>query len=125
MINKDMLIKYVRVISGYDADPNLTLVDFSLNEEQRNIVNLVNEEAKKDCGIAMLLDDLKYSNNKSKLIEDYFNNLEKENINERKDNLRFCGREINSFGFINSASLIITVEIVVLILSLFVRFASK
>ena len=125
MINKDTLIKYVRVISGYEADPNLTLVDFSLNDEQRNVVNLVNEAAKKDKGLASLLDDMKYSNNKSKLIEDYFNNLEKENINERKDNLRFCGREINSFGFINSASLIITVEIVVLILSLFVRFASK
>lgn len=125
MINKDMLIKYVRIISGYDADPNLTLVDFSLNEEQRNIVNFVNEEAKKDKNLAMLLDDLKYSNNKNKLIEDYFNNLEEEKVEEVKSNLRFCGREINSYGFINSASLIITVEIVVLILSLFVRFASK
>ena len=44
-----ILIKYVRIISGYDADPNLTLVDFTLNEEQRSIVNLVNEEAKKDA----------------------------------------------------------------------------
>ena len=55
MINKETLIEYFRIISGGDADPNLTLVDFTLKDEQRNIVNLVNEEAKKDKDLANLL----------------------------------------------------------------------
>ena len=121
MINKDMLIEYFRIISGSDADPNLTLVDFSLNDEQRNLVNLVNEEAKKDKKLARLLDDLKYSNNKTKVIEEYFNNNESF-MSENKQNIpvpRFCGRIIeNDYGFINMSSLAAIVGMITLILTL-------
>jgi len=48
MITKEVLNEYVRIMSGCDVDPNLTLVDFSFNEKQRNVVNLVNNEAKTD-----------------------------------------------------------------------------
>jgi len=123
MINKDMLNQYVRITSGYDADPNLTLVDFSLDEEQRNIVNLVIDESKKDKNLAKLLDDMKYSNNKNKLIEEYFDNVVESQMNV--SNVKFCGRDIDSYGYINTASLIITVEIVVLILSLIIRFGTN
>lgn len=99
MINKDVLTKYVRIITGCDADPNLTLVDFSLNDEQRNIVNLVNEEAKKDKKLAELLDDLKYSNNKMSVIDAYFDEKEVNvSVNCKKE-------KIDNYGFINLSNL--------------------
>ena len=123
MINKETLIEYFRIISGGDADPNLTLVDFTLKDEQRNIVNLVNEEAKKDKDLANLLDKLKYSNNKTKVIEEYFDNNE-ENSDIR--NVRFCGRVLNDdLGFINMKSLSLIVGITAFVLALVITFATR
>ena len=131
MINKDILIKYVRIISGCDADPNYTLVDFSLNDEQRNIVNTVNNEAKKDKKLAALLEDLKYSNNKNKDIEKYFNiNKENKSVKESKVTTKkeVLNRTIGikeSYGFVNVASLTTTVVVVVWILLMIITFGAK
>lgn len=131
MINKDILIKYVRIISGCDADPNYTLVDFSLNDEQRNIVNTVNNEAKKDKKLAALLEDLKYSNNKNKDIENYFNiNKENKSVKESKVTTKkeVLNRTIGikeSYGFVNVASLTTTVVVVVWILLMIITFGAK
>lgn len=136
MINKGVLVKYVRIISGCDANPNLTLVDFSLNEEQRNIVNLVNNEAKKDKKLANLLDDLKYSNNKNMVIEKYFAEDEKAKLNNNSEdnesvkhamfNARIGNRGVvNNYGFINLSSLGAIVSIVAFILSVVVTFCTK
>ena len=123
MINKEMLIEYFRIISGTDADPNLTLVDFTLKDEQRNIVNLVNEEAKKDKDLANLLDKLKYSNNKTKVIEEYFDSKE---ANSGIRNIRFCGRVLNDdYGLINMKSLSLIVGTTAFILALVITFATK
>ena len=128
MINKDMLLKYVRIISGCDADPNRTLVDFSINEEQRNVVNTVNNAAKKDKKLAALLEDLKYSNNKTKDIEKYFgSNKEKKatKVNSKKEDLnRTMGLKEN-YGFVNVASLTATVAVVAWILSMIITFGAK
>lgn len=138
MINRDVLIKYVRITSGCDADPNLTLVDFSFDDEQRNIVNLVNNEAKKDNNLADLLDSLKYSNKKIDVINEYFDRLENTNVvneevgqSEEKDfsvnilNARFCGRQIDSYGFINLSSLATIVGTVTLILAVVITLCTK
>ena len=138
MISRDVLIKYVRIISGCDVDPNLTLVDFSLDDEQRNIVNLVNNEAKKDKKLSGLLDSLKYSNRKVDIINEYFDNLENINVANDKDeqleeydfsenilNARFCGRQIDSYGFANITSIIAIsgslASILLLIISFFLK----
>lgn len=123
MINKETLIEYFRIISGTDADPNLTLVDFTLKDEQRNIVNLVNEEAKKDKDLANLLDKLRYSNNKTKVIEEYFDNKEESSYG---GNVRFCGRVLNDdLGFINMKSLSLIVGITAFVLALVITFATR
>ena len=128
MINKDMLLKYVRIISGCDADPNRTLVDFSINEEQRNVVNTVNNAAKKDKKLAALLEDLKYSNNKTKDIEKYFENTKEEkseNVNPKKEILNRTMGIKENYGFVNVASLTTTVAIVAWILSMIITFGAK
>ena len=130
MINKDVLIKYVRIISGCDADPNLTLVDFSLNDEQRNVVNLVNDEAKKDKDLANLLDDLKYSNNKTKLIEEYFDKKVGVNSSDKSKhyvpNSRIDGKNIiDNSGFINMTSIVSMIGMVTIIITMVVAFGSK
>ena len=136
MINRDDLIKYVRITSGCDADPNLTLVDFSLDDEQRSIVNLVNNEAKTDKNLANLLDSLKYSNKKIDVINEYFDNLEKMNVisqsndlpeenNFNISNARFCGRQIDSYGFVSLSSLAIVVGTVTLILAIVISLFAK
>jgi len=138
MISRDVLIKYVRIISGCDVDPNLTLVDFSLDDEQRNIVNLVNNEAKSNKNLSDLLDSLKYSNKKVDIINEYFDNLENINVANDKDeqlkeydfsenilNARFCGRKIDSYGFANITSIIAIsgslASILLLIISFFLK----
>lgn len=127
MINKDILVKYVKIILGGEVNTNLTLVDFSLNEEQRNIVNLVNNEAKKDKKLANLLEDLKYSNNKNMILEKYFEEQEDKSV-ETKDlfNARIGSKGIvNNYGFINLSSLGAIVSIVAFILSLVVTFCVR
>jgi len=127
VINKDILVKYVKIILGGEVNTNLTLVDFSLNEEQRNIVNLVNNEAKKDKKLANLLEDLKYSNNKNMILEKYFEEQEDKNV-ETKDlfNARIGSKGIvNNYGFINLSSLGAIVSIVAFILSLVVTFCVR
>lgn len=134
MITKDVLNEYVRIMSGCDVDPNLTLVDFSFNEKQRNIVNLVNNEAKKDKKLDNLLEDLKYSNNKKALIEEYFNKREKTKVKEekkesKKNNIHNIGNygrvNVNNYGFIDTTSLasiiVITASILTIIISLGTR----
>ena len=120
MISKDILIKYCQIISGGSADPNLTLVDFSLNEEQRNIINMVNNASKKDKKLANLLEDLKYSNNKKSVIENYFNN----EINANKE-MKSRRVNVNNYGFVSASTLIIIVETVVLALALVVSLGTK
>lgn len=124
MINKDVLTKYVRIISGCDADPNLTLVDFSLNDEQRNIVNLVNEEAKKDKRLANLLEDLKYSNSKNSVIEDYFNNKHNDSNGSVLGGRNTSREKIDNYGFINLSVLSLVVGIVVLTLGIVISMGS-
>lgn len=125
MINKDVLTKYVRIISGCDADPNLTLVDFSLSDEQRNVINLVNEEAKKDKDLANLLEDLKYSNNKNSVIEDYFNNSEISDSSEPVIGGRNSNREkVDNYGFVNLSVLSLVIGIVVLTLGIVISIGS-
>jgi len=133
MITKEVLNEYVRIMSGCDVDPNLTLVDFSFNEKQRNVVNLVNNEAKKDKKLANLLDDLKYSNNKKALIEEYFNKQEKTKVKvekkESKKNDHTVSNgvrvNVNNYGFIDTTSLasiiVITASILTIIISLGTR----
>lgn len=121
MINKDMLIEYFKIIYGYGADSNLTLVDFSLNDEQRKIVNIVNDEAKKDKNLANLLEDLKYSNNKTKIIEEYFDKQ-----NEEKNNtVKNINTRIDNYGFINTTNLISIIAITMIVLVLVITFGSK
>lgn len=124
MINKDVLTKYVRIISGCDSDPNLTLVDFSLSDEQRNIVNLVNEEAKKDKRLANLLEDLKYSNNKNSVIEDYFNNKHNDSNGLVLGGRNTSREKIDNYGFINLSVLSLVVGIVVLTLGIVISMGS-
>lgn len=117
MMNKELLVDYIKIISEYDTNPNYTLVDFSLDGNKRDIINLVNEEAKKDKELANLLKDLKYSNNKTKDIEEYFNKKSKNNNNYQ--NTRFCGRILsNDYGFVNLTSLIAITGSIALVLSL-------
>lgn len=118
MINKELLTRYVRIISGCDGDTNRTLVDFSLDAEKRNVVNLVNEEAKKDKGLAKLLDDLKYSNNKMKLIDEYFK--------DAKDVIvrNYSKEKIDNYGFINLSSLSMIIGAVVLALTVVIAIGS-
>lgn len=127
MINKEILLKYVRIISGCDADPNRTLVDFSINEEQRNVVNTVNNAAKKDKKLASFLEDLKYSNTKTKDIEKYFSN-EKNNIEKSVPKKEVLNRTMGikeNYGFVNVASLTATVAVVAWILSMIITFGAK
>lgn len=124
MINKDMLLKYVRIISGCDADPNHTLVDFSINEEQRNVVNTINNAAKKDKKLAVLLEDLKYSNNKTKDIEKYFDSNQESESTQKKEILNRTMGIKESYGFVNVASLTTTVAVVAWILSMIITFGS-
>lgn len=117
MINKETLMKYYRITSGSGFDSDFTLVNFSLTSEDRDIINLVNNEAKKDKKLANLLEDLKYSNNKVAIIEEYFAN-EKSSKNYGKE-------KIDNFGFVNMAGLASIVGIVTLILSLTIAIGTK
>ena len=125
MINRDMLIEYVRIISGADADPNLTLVDFSLTDEKRNIVNLVNETAKNDKKLAELLDDLKYSNNKMKVIDEYFSNKKANNnsIDETKTG-SYRKEVIDNCGFVSVSGLAAVIGFVVFILTVVITIGA-
>ena len=124
MINKDMLIEYVRIMSGTEVDPNLTLVDFSFTDEKRTVLNLVNDEAKKDKKLAGLLDDLKYSNNKIKVIEEYFNNEVSDNSNEISKVGNYRREVIDNSGFVSVSSLAAVIGFVVLILTVVVSIGA-
>ena len=127
MINKDTLIQYVKIISGCDVDPNVTLVDFTLDEEKRNVVNLVNEEAKKDKKLANLLDDLKYSNNKLLDVEKYFSvKVEDKVENVNVSNLKSYSRlKADNYGFVNMNILLSIVGIVTVVLSIAIAIGTK
>lgn len=126
MINKEILMEYVKIISGYGADPNRTLVDFSLTEEKRNIVNLVNNEAKKDKKLNELLENLKYSNNKTSVIEAYFNKEEsKTTFNDIATEANYMKEKINNYGFINLSGLASIVGIVTLILMITITLGTR
>lgn len=127
MINKDTLLKYFRIMSGCDVNPNNTLVDFSLNDESRNVINLVNEEAKKDRKLAALLDDLKYSNNKVEMIEKYFDGKVETKVSGKNvSGLKTCGRmKVDNYGFINMTSLVSIIGVVVVAMSLVIAIATK
>ena len=128
MITKEVLFEYVRIISGYDVDPNLTLVDFSFNDEKRRVINLVNNESKKDKKLAKLLDELKYSNDKKSVIEKYFDNQEntKENSKQNIHNVGNHGRiNANNYGFIDMTNLASIIAITASVLTIVITFCTR
>ena len=128
MITKEVLFEYVWIISGYDVDPNLTLVDFSFNDEKRKVINLVNNEAKKDKKLANLLEELKYSNDKKSVIEKYFDNQEntKENSKQNIHNVGNHGRiNANNYGFIDMTNLASIIAITASILTIVITFGTR
>lgn len=73
-MNKEILIQYAKIWEEYNNNPS-----FIFTEEQRNIINSVNKEVKNDEKLANLLEELKSSNNKINIIENYFNPQETNN----------------------------------------------
>ena len=71
MIDKNILMYYARLWNEYINNSNIIF-----NEEQANIINYINNEAKNNQELNKLLEELKQSNNKEELIENYFNKLE-------------------------------------------------
>ena len=125
MISKGMLIEYVRIMSGAEADPNLTLVDFTLTDEKRNVINLVNEAAKVDKKLAGLLDDLKYSNNKMKVIDEYFGNeVDNNNSNEVSKVGSYRREQIDNYGFVSVSGLAEVIGLVVLVLTVVISIGA-
>ena len=135
MINKIILLTYFEILSEYDANPCLTLVNFVLNPTKRNIVNFVNEQAKKDKKLADLLQDAKYSNNKEELINNYLSSRTEESeslvdLSESMKNeygsLRVFNRQfVNSYGFVSLAGLGAIVGFVALILTVVISLGTK
>ena len=67
MVNRELLMEYVKIIEEYVSNPT-----FVFNDEQRNIINLINKEAKNDGRLSNLLNELKNSNDKYSVIDKYY-----------------------------------------------------
>lgn len=81
MINKDVMLNYVRIVNEYMSNPT-----FVFSEEDRNIINSVNRASKEDGNLARLLEELRNTSDKNAVIEKYFNpdqsNKSDENVEE-------------------------------------------
>lgn len=91
MIDKGVLFEYVKIIEEYISNPTVVLT-----ENQINLINLVNSEAKKDEKLAKLLEELRSSSDKNAIVEKYYVIDEENKENEYEIIAQVFGIGINS-----------------------------
>lgn len=77
MITKDMMLSYIRIVNEYMSNPS-----FVFSEREKNIINSVNKIAKEDESVAVLLEELRVTNDKNAVIEKYFSSSKEEEKQE-------------------------------------------
>jgi len=79
-VSKDVILEYIQILEEYSD-----ILDKKLTDRQRYVISLINEEAFKNDEFRIFIENLKDSNDKEKMIEEYFNNIEKLKSNNEEE----------------------------------------
>lgn len=79
-MNKDIILEYISILEEYS-----NVLDMNLTDRQRYVISLINEECFKNEEFRVFIESLKDSNDKEKMIEEYFNNIEKLKSNNEEE----------------------------------------